>query len=260
MKFDTQLNGPIYYLKKREVILYYVIVIHFGKRGIKSDYACSPSSVVNRNSSVTLFMRGCGPGYHIVSFARNFLLFFTYTCRKNERKHIELNRVNVGRAFELNRITIGGTDMQQSPSPTKSASFIKRNSTSQQWYSQSVPNTSYMKLYNGHASQGHQSRHSHSTRVPRSIPTSRSETPNRPESAASYSNDGGVFLPNKPKHEYFVIHPDWVSESMTIQKLSLSERKPTFISKSGTWPGRRCKSAPPSKFRNPITWNVESNT
>lgn len=177
--------------------------------------------------------------------------------KKNERKSLELNRVNVGRAFELNKITLGGPEMQQSPSPTKSASFIKRNSTSQQWYSQSVPNTSYMKHYNGHA--GHQSRHSHSTRVPRSIPASRSETPNRPESAASYSYDGGVFLPNKPKHEYFVIHPDWVSESMTIQKLSLSERKPAYV-KSGTWPGRRCKSAPPTKFRNPITWNVESNT
>jgi hypothetical protein len=61
--------------------------------------------------------------------------------------------------------------------------------------------------------------------------------------------DGGIFLPNKPKHEYFVIHPDWVSESMTIQKLSLSERKPTYVSKTMTWPGRRCKSAPPAKLQ-----------
>lgn len=190
-------------------------------------------------------------------------MYFSY-CRQKSKRAFELHTVTVGRAFELNRITIGGTAMNQSPSPTKSASFQKRNSTSQQWYSQSVPNTSYinnhMRLVNGHV--GHQSRHSHISKVQRSVSAVRSDSSTcRPESANHYSYDGGIFLPNKPKHEYFVIHPDWVSESMTIQKLSLSERKPTYVSKTMTWPGRRCKSAPPAKFRNPITWDVvESKT
>lgn len=149
----------------------------------------------------------------------------------------------------------------QSPSPTKSASFQRRNKTSQQWYSQSVPNTSYinnhMRLYSGQVNNGHQSRHSHNSKVPRSASTARSDTSNRPESATHFnSNDGGIFLPNRPKHDYFVIDPEWVSESLTIQKLSLSERKPTYATRAMTWPGRRCRSAPPSKCRNPITWNV----
>ncbi|VDH93178.1 Hypothetical predicted protein [Mytilus galloprovincialis] len=189
----------------------------------------------------------------------------------NNKKSLDLNKVNVGRILELNRITVGSSRMadksnrkyaggsrmaDQSPSPTKSASFQRRNTTSQQWYSQSVPNTSYinnhMRLVNGH-----QSRHSHNSKVPRSASSARSDTSSRPESETHFnSNDGGIFLPNRPKHEYFVIHPEWVSESMTIQKLSLSERKPTYASKTMTWPGRRCRSAPPTKFRNPITWNV----
>lgn len=185
--------------------------------------------------------------------------------KQKSKKTFDLNTVTVGRAFELTRITIGEATMNQSPSPTKSASFQKRNSTSQQWYSQSVPNTSYLnnhtKLFNGQV--GHQSRHSHSSKVPRSSSSIRSEaSSSRPESATFYNSyDGGIFLPNKPKQEYFVIHPDWVSESMTIQKLSLSERKPVYAAKVATWPGRRCKSAPASKLRNPITWDVvESKT
>ncbi|XP_052101113.1 uncharacterized protein LOC127735060 isoform X4 [Mytilus californianus] len=178
------------------------------------------------------------------------------------KKSLDLNKVNVGRVFELNRITVGVSRMaDQSPSPTKSASFQRRNKTSQQWYSQSVPNTSYinnhMRLYNGQGNSGHQSRHSHNSKVPRSASTARSDTSSRPESATHFnSNDGGIFLPNRPKHDYFVIDPEWVSESLTIQKLSLSERKPTYATRTMTWPGRRCKSAPPSKCRNPITWNV----
>ncbi|CAH1797522.1 unnamed protein product [Owenia fusiformis] len=71
----------------------------------------------------------------------------------------------------------------------------------------------------------------------------------RPKSAV-YEYGGGLFKPHKfKKPGYFTIHPDWVSESLSVQRLSLQERTATF-------PPRRCKSAPPPivKSRNPITW------
>ena len=87
----------------------------------------------------------------------------------------------------------------------------------------------------------------------------------RPTSAnpkMNYFYDGGLFThPKHSSHDYFVIHPDWVSESMTIQKLSLTERTKVLpVSKSMTWPGRRCISAPPPKYRNPITWETVDGT
>ena len=50
-----------------------------------------------------------------------------------------------------------------------------------------------------------------------------------------------------PRKQYFTIHPEWVSENLSVQKMTLQE-------KCGTYPPRRCKSAPPPRSRNPITW------
>ncbi|XP_033749629.1 uncharacterized protein LOC117334241 isoform X2 [Pecten maximus] len=157
-------------------------------------------------------------------------------------------------------------------SPSMSNSYIRRNQqTSQSWYSQSCPTTSYLNSHmmrqyqsSGSASpsssassksysgSGTSTRASYSPQLKKKTESSPKK---RPESArTNYSYDGGIFVPNKPKHDYFVIHPDWVSEAMSIQKLSLKERRP--VSRTGTWPGRRCKSAPPPKLRNPITWDV----
>lgn len=72
----------------------------------------------------------------------------------------------------------------------------------------------------------------------------------RPDSA-NYIYDGGLFTtPSSPRRDCFVIHPEWVSESSPTHVRVAREKK----SRSGTWPGRRCRSAPPPSYRNPITW------
>ncbi|KAK2164438.1 hypothetical protein LSH36_63g04043 [Paralvinella palmiformis] len=53
---------------------------------------------------------------------------------------------------------------------------------------------------------------------------------------------------NSPRRQYFTIHPEWQSESGQIRKVTYQERAMTY-------PGRRCKSAPPPRTRNPITWD-----
>lgn len=150
-------------------------------------------------------------------------------------------RINklVKRPIDLKLVTL---PMEESP---KGIAFQKRNQTSQAWYSHSFPSGGFlnntMRLQCSANSQTGSS-------------TSRTEEKSsRPESARSkYEYDGGIFdTSNYPRKEYFVIHPDWVSEAMTIQKLSLNDRKPVM---SSSWPGRRCKSAPPPKYRNIITW------
>ncbi|ELU15331.1 hypothetical protein CAPTEDRAFT_203119 [Capitella teleta] len=52
-----------------------------------------------------------------------------------------------------------------------------------------------------------------------------------------------------PRKQYFTIHPEWVSENLSVQKMTLQQ-------KCATYPPRRCKSAPPpsTRSRNPITW------
>ena len=51
----------------------------------------------------------------------------------------------------------------------------------------------------------------------------------------------------------FTVHPEWVSENLTVQRISLQDRYATY-------PGRRCRSAPAAKgrYRNPITWEYWS--
>ena len=51
-----------------------------------------------------------------------------------------------------------------------------------------------------------------------------------------------------------MIDPEWVSEYETIKKLS-TDRKPRSKTVAVR---RRCKSAPPPKRRNPITWEQEN--
>ncbi|XP_022332907.2 uncharacterized protein LOC111130306 isoform X2 [Crassostrea virginica] len=139
---------------------------------------------------------------------------------------------------ELSRVTIS---MGESP---KQNNYLRRNKTT--WMSHSFPSAAYLN----------QIGKLHQLGQPRAeaLPPAGKPSYNRPQSAHAY--DGGVFTPTGPKSDYFVIHPDWVSEAMTIQKLNLNQRPNTLVlSASDTWPGRRCKSAPPQNRRNPITWD-----
>lgn len=158
----------------------------------------------------------------------------------------------------------------------KTKSYMKRNEGTHSWYSHSYPdvkatsnNMRYVRVPHAYmsASVGERdlssslsSSRSSSTKSSPSHPAGRPLTAVKPQ----YNYDGGLFThPRKGPKEDFVIHPDWVSESMSIQKLNLSKRttsrpvQPELrMTKSMTWPGRRCKSAPPSKLRNPITWET----
>lgn len=76
----------------------------------------------------------------------------------------------------------------------------------------------------------------------------------RPSSNNRCIYEGGVFgsSSHTAKRDFFVIHPDWVSEADTVKKLTSHERKSRQIVISR--PARRCRSAPPPRHRNPITW------
>ncbi|KAK3097249.1 hypothetical protein FSP39_008057 [Pinctada imbricata] len=145
---------------------------------------------------------------------------------------------------EVKRVTLS---MDDSLSP-KAQSYLRRNKSTHAWQSHSFPSANYLSQHV--RQQFQQIAQARNDVVPAAGKSSTSNE--RPSSAMNYSYDGGIFLPHKAKHDYFVIHPDWVSESMTIQKLSLKDRKKK---KTDTWPGRRCKSAPPPNERNIITWN-----
>lgn len=66
-------------------------------------------------------------------------------------------------------------------------------------------------------------------------------------------NDGGVFGRGEGSvsRRYYVIHPDWVSENLSVQKLNLSERKESEENHYS-----RSQSAPPTAEdeRDIITW------
>ena len=164
-----------------------------------------------------------------------------------------------------------------------SVAFDRRNRTTHAWgdsgcLSQSMPSASFLHRQYGTRSLGNST--ASSPRSFRGEPTAYSERtspagkpsdPSKP--SASYSYDGGFFVgAHSGKAEYFVIHPDWVSEVMTIKKLSVSGGGGGGARKTKAAPplshsahfrprslqGRRCLSAPPQKRRNPITW-VDSN-
>ena len=71
-----------------------------------------------------------------------------------------------------------------------------------------------------------------------------------------YEYQGGLFLKSGHKARDFTIHPDWVSENIQIAKLTLKNRNAESSQdyKYSTYPMRRCRSAPPPQYRNPITW------
>ena len=146
---------------------------------------------------------------------------------------------------EIKRVTLS---MDDSLSP-KGQNYVRRNKSTHSWQSHSFPSANYLSQHV--RQQFQQATHARADVIPAAGKPSSAN--NRPSSAMTYSYDGGIFSPKKSPQEYFVIHPDWVSESMTIQKLSLKDRNP---SKTATWPGRRCKSAPPPNQRNIITWNT----
>ncbi|ESP03324.1 hypothetical protein LOTGIDRAFT_171558 [Lottia gigantea] len=134
----------------------------------------------------------------------------------------------------------------------KKANYEKRNQTTHSWYSQSFTGnlpTVRSKSATSTPTAGIMiPKKSHSTN---SSPLKPHGPGPRPDSAnQQYSYDGGVFLSRSPRHDFFIIHPEWVSEEPTIEKLSIKEKR----AKSMSWPRRRCKSAPPAKIRNPITW------
>ncbi|XP_041365267.1 uncharacterized protein LOC121380496 isoform X2 [Gigantopelta aegis] len=131
-----------------------------------------------------------------------------------------------------------------------SAAYNRRNQTTFSWYSQSCPSESFLFRHNSPSP----STPSSGGRSPAKSPTytkiteQKFKKQSRPMTSHAY--DGGLFCNFTPRADYFVIDPEWVSEHDTIKKLS-SERKP----RSKTLPvRRRCKSAPPPKHRNPITW------
>ena len=82
----------------------------------------------------------------------------------------------------------------------------------------------------------------------------------RPSSAYSY--DGGFFVTaNNAAKDFFVIDPEWVSEDDTVRKMSGGAEAKKLITQSKappriiTWKSyKRSRSAPPAKYRNPITW------
>ena len=76
------------------------------------------------------------------------------------------------------------------------------------------------------------------------------------QSSRVIGGPAGITTPRRP---FFDIHPEWKSESVTLQRLHISDRKvtrPPVTSGYHTYPPRRCKSAPPctTRSRNPITW------
>ncbi|CAG5129190.1 unnamed protein product [Candidula unifasciata] len=140
--------------------------------------------------------------------------------------------------------------------------YQKRNQTTHIWtdssqlMSRSLPTSSFL-----HRSYGSSAASSpRSSRDTSSEKTSPAGKPTRTRPSSSYSYDGGFFVgAHTGQAEYFVIHPDWVSEAITLKKyLNETEKngpplKQAVSLKGPTLQGRRCLSAPP-KHRNPITW------
>lgn len=144
---------------------------------------------------------------------------------------------------------------------THSAAFQKRNQDTHRWtdgsqlMSRSLPSNSFL-----HRSYGSSASSPRSSRDASSEKTSPAGKSTRTRPSSSYSYDGGFFVgAHTGKAEYFVIHPDWVSEAITLKKYLHDANtngpplKQTVSLRAQTLHGRRCLSAPP-KSRNPITW------
>ncbi|XP_012946605.1 uncharacterized protein LOC106014103 [Aplysia californica] len=167
---------------------------------------------------------------------------------------------------KLNVLTLRlrAAKMSGQPIP-RSVAYQRRNQTTHSWYdtghmmSQSLPSGGFLhRQYTSSASSTPRSSRDATSEKGSPVVKSASARP-----SSSYSYDGGFFVgAHAGQAEYFVIHPDWVSEAMTIKKLSIGSKKgPSGAgahmpkARARSWQGRRCMSAPPSKLRNPITWD-----
>ena len=153
---------------------------------------------------------------------------------------------------------------------TRSVAYQRRNKTTHAWYdsghsmSQSVPTGGFLQRHYSSSSSSTPRTSGHDS-VDHSSPAGK---PSRGGPSNSYSYDGGMFLgAHVGQAEYFVIHPDWVSDAMTIKKLNVDSDKKTTSrsskdhltrSSARSWQRRRCMSAPPAKLRNPISWEQSS--
>lgn len=157
--------------------------------------------------------------------------------------------------------------MMQQKENNKTKSFLKRNSPSHPWHSHSYPSVKPIEKFvrppHAYMSASVGGRELSSYACSKGLNakcTPQNAAGCRSKSAAlqkpKYFNDGGLFTHQQNSgNDCFVIHPDWVSESISIQKLSLTDRSKNLPrSKSMTWNGRRCNSAPPPMYRNPVTW------
>jgi len=71
---------------------------------------------------------------------------------------------------------------------------------------------------------------------------------------SQYSNTGGCFGGrSRLSRNHYTIHPDWVSESFNVQKVTMTDRSQDFIDKV-----KRSQSCPPP-MRNVLTWDERIN-
>lgn len=164
-----------------------------------------------------------------------------------------LQRSDLNSSSQLSVVALTLTESMNQPM-SRSVAYQRRNQTTHLWtdssnlMSQSVPAASFLHRHFSSASSSPRSSHDDSGKVNKARPSS------------SYSYDGGFFVgAHSGQAEYFVIHPDWVSEAMTVKKVSLGDKKTgSSLQRSISLTarvlpeGRRCLSAPP-KQRNPIT-------
>ncbi|CAG5120236.1 unnamed protein product, partial [Candidula unifasciata] len=177
----------------------------------------------------------------------------TASVTRNNSNDRKLQRSDLNASSQLKVVALALTDSMSQPIP-RSVAYQRRNQTTHLWtdsshlMSRSVPTANFLH------------RHFSSTASSPRSSLDDSEKTSKARPSSSYSYDGGFFVgAHSGQAEYFVIHPDWVSEAMTVKKASLGDKRPGSSLKrsisltSRTLPeGRRCLSAPP-KQRNPIT-------
>lgn len=205
--------------------------------------------------------------------------------------------VKTARPVHQHRLPVRTQPLQAKMDPpiSRSTAYHIRNRTTHSWSEDAIPIIDPMTMSCPNARSLEEHMRSARAYVPRdpnpspvvvkgrTIVSPSSPQPPRDRPSSAYSYDGGLFLSaNNCNKDYFVIHPDWVSEAMTVQKLSLNDRQGRAQARtmgpaaSGRWlagggrgeragrdedeagggrRARRCKSAPPAKYRNPITWS-----
>lgn len=69
----------------------------------------------------------------------------------------------------------------------------------------------------------------------------------------NHAFEGTCFSSRNQNRPYFTINPEWVSESFSVKGVSLQSKRGDGHM-AAPQQQRRCKSAPPPRSRNPITW------